>query len=98
MVLKVESSTTIIKDVYGGSFEIEGTGYLECRLTFVSSGSYKVSIKTQEGECINITGKGISRIVLNSDKFTLKVLETSDKLSITINNIKDYFFDILSVN
>jgi hypothetical protein len=98
MIVKVDSSTTTIKDVYGGSFDVEGTGYLECRLTFISKGNYKINIKTCEGETINITGKGISRITLNTDKFRITVLETSEKLSITINNIKDYFFDILSLN
>lgn len=98
MLVKVESSTTIIKDIIGGTFEIEGTGYLECRITFISKGSYKLVIKTPNQEVINITGKGISRITLNTDIFTIQVIESTDKLNITVNNIKDYFFDILSIN
>ena len=98
MIVKVDSSTTVLKDIIGGRYEIKGTGYLECRITFISSGSYKVIIKTEDENQITITGKGISRINLDTDIFTIEVLESTDKLSIIVNNIKDYFFDILSVN
>lgn len=98
MIVKVDSSTTALKNIDSGTYEIKGTGYLECRITFISNGSYKVVIKTLGENQTTITGKGISRINLDTDIFTIHVLETTDKLNIIVNNIKDYFFDILSLN
>ncbi|HEV09041.1 MAG: hypothetical protein ACP5G3_01135 [Sulfurihydrogenibium sp.] len=98
MKVKVDMATIKIKNVKQGEvLNVEGTGYLECRLTFISEGSYKVLIKT-ENEEITVNGKGLSRILLSTDSFTLEFQSVEKDLKVVLNNIKDYFFDILSEN
>ncbi|MGC8869184.1 MAG: hypothetical protein ACP5F0_06220 [Sulfurihydrogenibium sp.] len=98
MKVKVDMATIKIKNVKQGEvLKVEGTGYLECRLTFISEGSYKVLIKT-ENEEITVNGKGLSRILLSTDSFTLEFQSVEKDLKVVLNNIKDYFFDILSEN
>ncbi|MGB9766416.1 MAG: hypothetical protein ACPLXN_02975 [Sulfurihydrogenibium sp.] len=98
MKVKVDMATIKIKNVKQGEvLKVEGTGYLECRLTFISEGSYKVLIKT-ENEEITVNGKGLSRILLSTDSFTLEFQSVKKDLKVVLNNIKDYFFDILSEN
>lgn len=79
----------------------EGCGYLETQLTFVSDGKYSVTIRySADGEekVINITGKGLSRITINTDRFSVENIKSEQRLKIVVNNIKDYFFDLLSEN
>lgn len=79
----------------------EGCGYLETQLTFVSDGRYSVTIRYNidgEDKVITITGKGLSRITINTDRFKIENINSQQKLKIIVNNIKDYFFDLLSEN
>lgn len=79
----------------------EGHGYLETQLTFISPGRYSVAIRYNadgEEKVVTVARKGISRITISTDRFSIEDIKKDQNLKLVINNIKDYFFDLLSEN
>lgn len=99
-MIETKSGLFIFKRIEEG-FKFEGCRYLDSQLTFISKGKYKITLvyQSDQGEkVLTLTGKGISRITLNVDRFFIQSLNSEDEVTLIINNIRDYFFDLLSDN
>ncbi|MEZ0323595.1 MAG: hypothetical protein ABWJ98_04720 [Hydrogenothermaceae bacterium] len=90
----------VFKDIKEG-FCFESLGYFDTQLTFFSNGEYYLEIIYyfgEENKKLTLKGKSISRVVLNVDKFVITKVESDNPVNLVVNNIKDYFFDLLSEN
>lgn len=99
-MVKSNAGIFIFRDIHKG-FIFDGCGYLESQITLISKGKYKITIKYHtdgEEKLITISSKGLSRITLNVDRFEIVDLYSESGINMVVNNIKDYFFDLLSEN
>ncbi|MCX7760292.1 MAG: hypothetical protein N2Z81_03820 [Hydrogenothermaceae bacterium] len=96
----LNTGVIVFKNIREG-FCFEGLGYLDTQLTFISQGEYILEIKyyyEDEEKVLTLKGKNISRVVLNMDRFVITKVRSDNQIKLVVNNIKDYFFDLLSEN